>query len=422
MNEKETYIKNYVKELIQLKQSNEQLFAVKKLTTKPKIKKLISKRLLYKNVIDKNKNILGSIENNTIYEKHEWDLENKEIILHLECLKQKMSNNCGYHTIYNSYLFLLMCSAETDEESDQIFKSFHEKSSFYFFFIKLKNLLKQNVKNENGFPWDNETINSNIIERSYIDYLLKNSDKLYSIQNNIISIPDITRNSITIGVLTLKQMIEIEKRFDEIKKSKNTPYALFLGALNHWYSLIINKFDDKIEFLLIDSRNTPYLDLSDEKLMERVLKDYEEKRFRQYGKEGDFPEYYKNNFIKTYHESCKTIEVTLKMIYECISGKIEFVKKCLDEIIIEILNSYNNYMKNEGEILVKFKNWLKFEYHPEFLYDLLFDKIDYLKCKKKDYQGLINWFNFQISLVYQKNDKIFLNFLETSNYILKLFK
>jgi hypothetical protein len=66
--------------------------------------------------------------------------------------------------------------------------------------------LKINASNENGFPWDYETIDENIMERSYISYLVNNSDKLSVFTNNIFSLPDITIQSIVIGVLSNDQI------------------------------------------------------------------------------------------------------------------------------------------------------------------------------------------------------------------------
>jgi hypothetical protein len=188
-----------------------------------------SKRKIY-NTINKNY-LISEIKQNFNEEKHNWKLNENENILQYKSIKQKFPTNCGYHCLYDIYLIFLILEEENSDNAIKLFeKTFFNRTSFYSFQVRIKNLLLKNIKEE----WSESDIERDLIDREYLEFIYNNTDIFSKYKENLFSFPDIYKNAIIIGVLSLNQILKIEKIFERIKNSNNTIFGIFLGAINHW--------------------------------------------------------------------------------------------------------------------------------------------------------------------------------------------
>jgi hypothetical protein len=64
---------------------------------------------------------------------------------------------------------------------------------------------------------------------------------------------------------TIDQIKELEAELNQFISTKDEAVcAIFLGAVNHWVTVLLHKTGEKIDIFLLDSSNAQYLHKSDE--------------------------------------------------------------------------------------------------------------------------------------------------------------
>ncbi len=77
--------------------------------------------------------------------------------------------------------------------------------------------------------------------------------------------------------LELKLVQRLDEVFTNFKKQKIYTHAFIIGVTNHWITLIGNKSEKGIELVLLDSRNTDFINLSTEEMQKLITQHYDER-------------------------------------------------------------------------------------------------------------------------------------------------
>ena len=298
-----------------------------------------------------SKALVEELINDILNKKSPKTLENTKIIVKTEekagslkqikVLKQRQNNICGYHALYNLLTFL----------SRNNHHFLLEKSEFWNFYHKIKEILLVKAKAKYyGYPWNEDTVCNDILERDFVKYLLKDILK----SKDITDLPEMARGSIKNGIMTLEKIKEVQAVFDKFQNEKQYQHGFLIGVGNHWIALVIQK-NESLTSYYMDSRELPVLGKSKEFLLDYVYKRFEKNEKRNITKKSEEEKKY---FIEMFYSSLLDTQFSLNLIHSCALGEMNFLHECSRIIIIGQIQSFFEHTSNEDDIEKYFEEYV----------------------------------------------------------------
>lgn len=210
------------------------------------------------------------------------------------------SLGCSYYCFHNTYLLLKICRSSNAELIETYIKALNSPACYWRRNLSLKKFLKSRcLPSSDSFPWNEATLHSGVMERSYLRYILHSYpesqqlmivtpsqvDDLRNSFNHfrerdqhscIITLPDFCKGSITNNSLDNELVHFLSDVFKHFRKSTNHTTSFIIGSVNHWAVVLANKVHDQVEVLCVDSRMRDILNATEDELRKIVTDHYDE--------------------------------------------------------------------------------------------------------------------------------------------------
>lgn len=184
------------------------------------------------------------------------------------------SSCCGYHAFFNAIQTSSACVA-LRKGKYQLARRFlcrlNQNASFVRFYDKSKETLREHANSiqETSWIWTTDIIDSGLLERSYATYLIHCPDHLSKQLGGRASftpLSDFHEVALKSFVNPLTTLSQVNHVFEKFRTAESMTHSFFIGALNHWVTLTINKVGDRFEMFFLDSRNLSILGADDDRL------------------------------------------------------------------------------------------------------------------------------------------------------------
>ncbi|KAM3133289.1 hypothetical protein pb186bvf_014582 [Paramecium bursaria] len=238
-----------------------------------------------------------------------------ENIIQPNTVKQFLNNLCGYYALY----------FYQQQENQGL-------ANFWYFYRKMVKTLQ--VK----YPGQVE--NYEEIQRYHMDYLIEtlNLDIVQFLYGfNIIQSPD-------------DQLQALQQKFDQFKEKHIQEVNIVCGITIHWNFIQIRQPNI---IVLFDSLDNNVEILFAEEHFESLIK-----MNQKLGDEG-------NDLLYAYFKDLRQV---LRIMQQLVSGK-SIYQVTLDQVIKDIKESYLQYVHSDEQLTL----WLKEEYHPKVIHDMLYE-------------------------------------------------
>ena len=187
-------------------------------------------------------------------------------LTHLKVHQQFVGNLCGYYAMFYIKESIKMIKSQDPSE---YFNLLNPAQFWLFHFRATKFLQKyaQDMKfDQTKYPWTPKDLQFGDLERAFVDPLLYRFPEMRNVVESTSSMDIKIFNyqfqfkRFTNSYIQLQAM---QTHIDKVRlsKEKNKHYLTFfmLGVTNHWAMFCAHKFNDRLEFWFMDSRNRDYL-------------------------------------------------------------------------------------------------------------------------------------------------------------------
>ena len=198
-------------------------------------------------------------------------------LIHIRSLKQpRGSGMCGYYSLYNLCISILALRCECERTSVRIFALLQNRPFFYLFVHHCFSILEQNVQEGGSYPWTIEEIRSGLLERIYVDYLLKKENwhylvsKMFSIDIQPLTVlPEFSLEHIKNNCLSLRTVKTVKNLSKRIQESEDFTHGVLLGITCHWTALVVHKRGEHVHLAYFDSDNRQVVHLDSRQALEQ---------------------------------------------------------------------------------------------------------------------------------------------------------
>ena len=259
------------------------------------------------------------------------------------------------------------------------------RPSYYYYKNKWTKLLleKATVEGNKYFPWCYSSINSEVMERDYIRYILDHDQELNLLGGNkhFSAISEMYRECLQKGFLSNDKIIEIQNIFYSFQRENEFSHAFIIGSYAHWVLIVLHKYNDnnddnnnlnnsnnnnnnknnklnnknnknnknnnlngeisgKIEGLFIDSYNQSILSISMDKIKEKIIENLIKRKI---------PEKEIPIKLEKQLKMVESIQYCISLSFDCANGTKNFIEENIFLQVDFILNDFFNYInKNKN--------------------------------------------------------------------------
>jgi len=225
-----------------------------------------------------------------------------------------------------------------------------DRTLFWHSYTRITNELKKRCALESDkYPWSLEHVESGILERPYITYLI--SSGIIQSNTDITLLPDFSMTGMRNNKLPIDELNKLSQTFAKYRNGPNRMHAFLVGQLCHWISIICNKVGNHVEILVFDSRNHNLLTSPPEEFIRITNKN---KKLMEWKRE-------------IYLYSLQEPVVTAQLFHDSIMGIQDITSIMLEHNMEGFLRSFETHVKIEEEkddVIVPFVTWLENHWPP----------------------------------------------------------
>jgi len=343
-------------------------------------------------------------------------------------LRQRRNASCGYYSLHNGLLFLLMIYGDEDTRKF-IAHNYHSRE---FFFKHMENMLSSLLSHSKEidedvrefWPWRHNDIMGGCLERNYMEYFLAHHPwvKLVESSNSkigIMSLSDFGIYNLKNNGLPLNTLRKLSSIFDNFKNLDSYAYEFLFGVTNHWITLVVNKVNGFIETIIIDSRNMYTLETSDEEMIEKL--------HERIAKSGKVVQPY---LLELYIQSIKDTKYLANLFHQCATSQIDLLEELVELNITGFFESYDNSIQpytDPEEYKSKLNMWFDNYFPPPVLQKqvgkILSDLGVHLlkETKQIRFKNWIKEIETNIDFKKCKEEKVMKRFEKVFNYLKSFF-
>jgi hypothetical protein len=308
--------------------------------------------------------------------------------------RQHNQNSCGYYALFNASIFLSATSSPTPAQSVQHLTKLVDSAAFGSYYMQVTQFLKAkaNAEGNRCYPWKLQSIEQEILERLHAYYLLDHFPFIQKLggKDTISLLPDLCLESLKSGLFDEESLRGIQIVFDQFVNSKTYRRVFLVGSINHWVAVCVNKFQDALEFIYMDSRNYDISRIENSIELHKMVNQFLDSDSVSTSEEA------REDRHHAHVQSLVNTLFSVKLIYDCIIGKQNILHVAYDLTIFGILESFEECVgkrenHNYNDNIVNDTNeswgpatmedlckWLREGCHPSVLENQLLGRIEKL--------------------------------------------
>lgn len=244
----------------------------------------------------------------------------EEKVLQPKILQQVVFNLCGYHALFS----VLNITNFFLSGFERYIQNLNDSAVFWRFKIRTSRFLEKfpvDSKLKLGKFWTKEWCHIGDLERSHMKIIIENSAEFistFSQSKDFLTLHFTLEFQFSNFVTPLEKLAKFQQMVNQFRNTRKGVFGIFIGACNHWVSLVAYKSPYNQEYVFLDSRNKDYLHWSPEKIEEEI-ENYSHQRI----KDGMRP---LCQFRKMVGKQCiKDIQKVVKFIVDVFEGKVNAV-------------------------------------------------------------------------------------------------
>jgi hypothetical protein len=209
------------------------------------------------------------------------------------------------------------------------------------------------------------TLRSMELQRVHMDYLTSFSQLAQGLPpNTLIAAPSISLSEMQAGVMTIEDVLLLQGAFDDIVQADSIVRAFICGAGSHWITIVVNKMDQHIELLYLESYNSRVYRKTETELHDyahSAVYDSIERYIRQVQKNAAYKDCSRNEAldilengrpwphrvsslehkVRSYTHSLNDMQHAIDVIKRCSTGHTTVAKIYSDALIDSICSSFH---------------------------------------------------------------------------------
>lgn len=301
------------------------------------------------------------------------------LFMQVQSYQQIRNGACGYFALHNGLMCLDIILDKDEEYASCLRDAFTDSVLFWQRYWRTTAVLYQICETQGNrfYPWSNKHVESGVMERNYMTFLCRALNARYAQTAMVEFVPLSESTAIVNGSCTLEQTTALDEVIQRLNAAHNRTVVFFLGLVNHWVTLVVNKVDGDVEFVLVDSLNNKLLDASPASLWQIVQTAVDDKRFTRRKTMSKVEQFL---YFQMMHDIGKNVE----LLSEFISGKKYLQIAWLRSGVRRILDTFHQHVLqgavpddaaaavcNPGLLSI----WLANCYHPRLIEEHIHDRL-----------------------------------------------
>ena len=254
---------------------------------------------------------------------------------HLKVIKQHVPNLCGYHSLYNVLETVRYLKLKNPDRHWKI----AESAGFWKFHFRTTNfIVEEALRRGNEHYWTVRNARYGDLERCFLKYLLQGNEHImqhFERNDEFISVLHTFGYQFNAMMLERGEVLKLQQSIDLFRTTRTECVLGFMmGVTNHWVSLVAHHIGGYREFVFLDSRNRPYLQYTEEEIVEL---------YQEIGREraslGKKP--FTNWELTVAHQGVKDIQQSVSILMSCLLGHTTLPQVVVSTKVRHLLDNFD---------------------------------------------------------------------------------